>query len=196
MRALRLAAALLILARTAIGHAQAPPSGASAADDAMFRTRTDLVALSVTVTNKADRQVTGLQADQFVVIEDGVRQPVTFFSASSVPLDLAILIDASASMREKIELARNAAAGLAGSLRPDDRASVIEFRDAVRIRQSLTSDSAAVQTAIGEIVPGGSTSLYDALYVALKELVRADAILSTCAAGPSCCCPMGTTRPV
>ena len=39
-------------------------------------------------------------------------------------------------MQGKIALAREAAAGLAGSLRSGDRASVIEFRDAVRIRQA------------------------------------------------------------
>jgi Ca-activated chloride channel homolog len=170
----RVTAAILILAASAAGRAESTASGAAASDDAVFRARTDLVALNVTVTNRSEQYVTGLQADQFVVIEDGVRQPVEFFSNSSVPLDLAILIDASASMQGKMALAQTAAAGLSRSLRPGDRASVVEFRDAVRIRQSLTSDGAAVEHAIGEIVPSGSTSLYDALYIALKELTAAD----------------------
>jgi Ca-activated chloride channel homolog len=169
-----LAAAFVILAASIAAHADAPSSGSGAPADTTFRTRTDLVALSVTVTNRADKHVGGLQADQFVVVEDGVRQPVAFFSSTSVPLDLAILIDASASMQGKIALARDAAAGLARSLRSGDRASVVEFRDAVRIRQLLTSDMAAVENAIREIVPRGSTSLYDALYIALKDLAGAD----------------------
>jgi Ca-activated chloride channel homolog len=162
---------LVLASTTAV--AEEPPAGSRASDDATFRTRTDLVALNVTVTNKADKHVTGLQPDQFVVIENGVRQPLAFFSADSVPLDLAILIDGSASMQGKMELAREAAAGLARSLRSGDRASVIEFRDAVRVRQALTTDTTAVEAAIGEIVARGSTAVYDALYIALKELASA-----------------------
>jgi Ca-activated chloride channel homolog len=140
------------------------------ADGATFKSGIDLVALNVTVTNRADRHVLGLQAGDFVVLEDGVRQSVSFFSETTVPLDLAILLDASASMLGKMTFARDAAVGLAKSLRLGDRASVVEFRDAVRIRQPLTSDLGAVQAALGEIEPGGSTSMYDALYIALKEL--------------------------
>jgi Ca-activated chloride channel family protein len=160
---------LAILARTAAG-AEEPPSGPRGPADVTFRTRTDLVALNVTGTDKADRHVAGLQPDQFVVIENGMRQPLAFFSAESVPLDLAILIDGSASMQGKIELARDAAAGLARSLRPNDHASVIEFRDTVQVRQALTGETAAVEAALGEIVARGATAVYDALYIALKDL--------------------------
>jgi len=163
---------MLVFAAGATGRAEVP--GAGTADDAMFRTRTDVVALNVTVTNKQDKHVPGLQADQFVVTEDGVRQPVEFFAPGTVPLDLAILIDASASMKGKMALARDAAAGLVRSLRAGDRASLVEFRDAVRIRQPLTSDTHAVETALAQIAPRGSTSMYDALYIALKELARAE----------------------
>jgi Ca-activated chloride channel family protein len=144
------------------------------ADKATFKSGIDLVALSVTVTNRAEKHVFGLRADDFVVLEDGVRQSVSFFSATSVPLDLAILLDASASMHGKMALARDAAVALAKSLRPGDRASVVEFRDAVRVRQPLTPDIGAVKATLGEIVPGGSTSMYDALYIALKELAGAE----------------------
>jgi von Willebrand factor type A domain len=156
-----IAVCVLVLASATAG-AEMPPSSSPGRDDATFRTRTDLVALNVTVTNRADKHVTGLQPNQFVIIENGVQQALTFFSAESVPLDLAILIDGSASMQGKIEHARAAAAGLARSLRSDDRASVIEFRDAARVRQALTTDTSAVESAIGEIVARGSTAMYDA----------------------------------
>src|SRR5215218_2553541 len=106
----RVAAVVLVFAAGVTGRAEVP--GARTPDDATFRTRTDVVALNVTVTNRQDKHVPGLQAEQFVVTEDGVRQPVEFFATGSVPLDLAILIDASASMKGKMALARHAAAGL------------------------------------------------------------------------------------
>jgi Ca-activated chloride channel family protein len=172
VRRLQGSIAILLLVLAATTSAEEPQS-ASPASGATFKTGTDLVALTVTVTDKADKHITGLMSDQFVVSEDGVRQRLAFFSAESLPLDLAILIDGSASMQGKIELARNAAAGLVRSLRAGDRASVIEFRDAVRVRQALTTDTSAVESAIGEIVARGSTAVYDALYIALKDLASA-----------------------
>jgi Ca-activated chloride channel family protein len=158
----------------AFAGATRAPLAASEHDDATFKSRVDLVALSVTVTNKADKQVGGLQASDFVIQEDGVRQSVAYFSTTSMPLDLAILMDASASMAGKIELARDAATGLVTSLRAGDRASVVEFRDVVRVRQPLTSDLNAVATALRQIAPRGSTSMYDALYITLRDLGKAD----------------------
>jgi Ca-activated chloride channel family protein len=81
----------------------AVPSGTT------FRTSTELVALNVTVTDSRDRYVTGLSKDDFAVFEDGIPQDVTFFAATSVPLDLAIMIDTSASMADKIGFALEAA---------------------------------------------------------------------------------------
>jgi Ca-activated chloride channel family protein len=162
-----LIALLIVVAPVAIRPAAAAEP---AADNATFKAGIDLVALSVTVTNRAEKHVLGLRADDFVVLEDGVRQSVSFFSSATVPLDLAILLDASASMQGKMTLARDAALALARSVRPGDRASVVEFRDAVRVRQPLTRDLSAVEAALGEIAPGGSTSIYDALYIALKQL--------------------------
>ena len=50
---------------------------------------------------------------------------------------------------------------------------MIEFRDAVRVRQALTTDTSDVEAALGQIVPRGSTAVYDALYIALKDLATA-----------------------
>src|SRR5690606_34668378 len=74
-----------------------------------FRTGVDLVSLTVTVTARGRRFVQGLRADDFVVLEDGVPQPVTFFGVESVPLDLALLVDSSSSMRDELEIVRDAA---------------------------------------------------------------------------------------
>jgi Ca-activated chloride channel homolog len=141
----------------------------SGAQQATFTSGIDLVALSVTVTDARERYVAGLQPDDFVVLEDGVQQPVSFFAASSVPLDLMLLVDGSASMRDKVAQVREAASGLARSLRAGDRGAVIEFREGVRVTQPMTADLTALVAALERVMPSGGTALYNALYVALKE---------------------------
>jgi Ca-activated chloride channel family protein len=81
----------------------AVPSGTT------FRTSTELVALNVIVTDSRDRYVTGLSKDDFAVFEDGIPQNVTFFAATNVRMDLAIMIDTSASMADKIGFVHEAA---------------------------------------------------------------------------------------
>jgi Ca-activated chloride channel family protein len=154
-------------------HGSAPAAldaAPAATDGSTFRSGVDLVALSVTVLDSDERPVTDLTLDNFRVLEDGVAQPVAFFSAVSVPLDLAILVDGSASMRGKLPLVREAAFGLARTLRQGDRAMIVEFRDGVRVRQPLTADLGKLESALGEIAPAGGTALFNALYVALKDL--------------------------
>jgi VWFA-related protein len=147
--------------------AQDPPPAAASRPN--FRTGVDLVALTVTVTDARRNLIGNLTAQDFEVFEDGVQQPLTFFGMADVPLDVALLVDGSASMLETLPMARRAASGLLHSLRAGDRASLVEFRNTVRITQPLTLDLASVDSAIGQMKPGGGTSLYNALYVALRE---------------------------
>lgn len=162
------AAALMVVAASASPLAQgiqpAPPSQ----QPHMFRSGAALVALSVTVLDKNARYVGGLQPDDFVIYEDGVRQDVRFFESTTVPLDLIVLIDTSSSMSDKVGIVHDAAAGFLKTLRADDRGAVISFADSVSILQGLTSDRAALDTAVRSTGAHGNTSLNNAVYVALK----------------------------
>ncbi|MBI3049640.1 MAG: VWA domain-containing protein [Acidobacteria bacterium] len=140
--------------------------------DPVFQSGTDLVVLPLTVTDARQKYVTGLTMADFQVYEDGILQDLAFFAADPVPLDLAILLDTSASMQGRLAMAQDAAVGFVRSLRAGDRASVIEFSDAARVRQPLVADLARVESAIRETTTGGGTALYTALYIALKELTR------------------------
>ena len=57
-------------------------------------------------------------------------------------------------------------------MRPDDTIEVIDFNSQVRIVQPFTSDVAALEHAIRGTTVNGSTSLYNAIYISLKELKR------------------------
>jgi len=160
---------------SATGRGPAPSAGvaAPARDTApVFRSGIDLVALNVVVTDPKQKFVNGLLLDDFSVFEDGVLQDVAFFAASNVPLDLAILIDTSASMADKMPVVRQAATGFLDTLRQGDRVMVVDIKDVTRILQPLGSDVAGANTAIQEARASGGTSLYNALYMTLKELAK------------------------
>ena len=138
----------------------------------VFKSGIDVVALNVVVTDRKRNFVTGLKPQDFAVYEDGVKQDVSFFAATAVPLDLAILLDTSASMTDKLRTVQQAATSFAATLRPGDRAMVVDIKDATRILQPLTADVAAVDAAISHTVAKGGTALYNGLYLTLKELTK------------------------
>jgi Ca-activated chloride channel family protein len=100
-----------------VGRAQQPPPPAGQPPQTPFRSAVDLVSLNVTVT-EAGKYVTDLNAEDFAVFEDGVKQDVTFFTRTNLPIALALLIDTSASMENKLQTAQEAAVGFAKRLRP------------------------------------------------------------------------------
>jgi Ca-activated chloride channel homolog len=159
-------------AQTRAGYSETPPQ-----QGVTFRSGIEVVALSVTVLDLQQRLVSDLLRQDFAVFEDGVRQEITYFETRDVPLDLAILIDTSISMEPKLPFVRKAAMGFASMLRSTDRAAVLAFNDRVQTLTGFTSDPAAVTQAIGATKAAGGTALYNAVFVALRELrkgVRTD----------------------
>jgi Ca-activated chloride channel homolog len=136
-----------------------------------FRGGVDLVSLNVTVTEGA-KYVADLDEQDFELFEDGVRQQPTFFSKGEEPIALAVLIDTSASMEGKIDTAQEAAIGFARRMRPRDVMQVVQFNGQVSILQAFTNDGAALERAIRLATVRGSTALYNAIYVSLKDLKK------------------------
>jgi Ca-activated chloride channel homolog len=139
---------------------------------ATFRAGVDLVALNVVVVDPRQQFVGGLSAGNFAVYEDGVQQDVSFFASAELPLDLAILLDTSASMHDKIATAQKAAVGFVSALRPVDRLLVIDIKDSSRVLTPLTHDLNAAKEAILATSASGSTALYNGLYLTLREMIR------------------------
>lgn len=161
------------LAGALASAAAGPQQGAGRSQD-RFRGGVDLVSLHVTVSDGA-RYVTDLEAQDFEIFEDGVRQQATFFSKAPQPIALAVLIDTSASMEHKLDTAQEAAIGFARRMRPGDLMEVIDFDGQVNILQPFTADVAALERAIRQPTANGSTSLYNAIYISLKNLQKARA---------------------
>ena len=137
-----------------------------------FKSGIEMVPLTVTVTDASGKYVTGLADSDFTVVEDGVQQPLSFFASDHVPLDVALVLDTSSSMRADLPLVKSAATGLVHSLRETDRGAVIEVKQTAGIPQAFTSDRAQIEGAIRALSASGSTALFDGLYVVLKEFER------------------------
>lgn len=134
-----------------------------------IRSGVELVSLNVSVT-ETGKYVTDLEERDFEVFEDGSKQTISFFSRKQQPIALSILLDTSNSMEDKLKTAQEAAIGFVRRLKADDVASVIDFNSQVRIVQTFTGDMEVLDAAIRSTQANGSTSLYNALYVSLKEL--------------------------
>jgi Ca-activated chloride channel homolog len=164
-RSLRFAA-LALASTLVVLHAQ------EAQRQTPFRAGVDLVSLNVIVTDGGGRFVTDLAPEDFNVFEDGVKQDVTFFNKTNLPIALSLLLDTSASMETKLPTAQEAAIGFARRMRSQDLAEVVDFDSRVTVLQNFTSSVPDLEQAIRKTAAGGSTSLYNAVYIALKDLKK------------------------
>jgi Ca-activated chloride channel family protein len=146
--------------------------GPADAQAVRFRSGVDMVPLTVTVTNGDGDYVTGLSRANFTVLEDGVPQPLSFFSGGTVPVDVLLVLDTSSSMTADMPHVRAAATGLIRSLRPGDRGAVLAVKSSVAVAQSFTGNLDDIVAAIEGLPAAGLTAVYDGLYIALRELVR------------------------
>lgn len=135
-----------------------------------FRSAVDMVPVSVTVTGPDGRFVPGLTAADFTVFEDGIPQQILVFERATNPLIVSLLLDSSSSMTEQLSHAQQAAIDFISRLRGPDSAEIIDFDSRVRVLQPFTSDHQALEKAIRSTTSGGSTSLYEAIFVALGLL--------------------------
>ena len=134
-----------------------------------FKSGVELVPLTVTVTDRAGRYVPDLTAADFAIFEEGRRQAISHFASGDAPIDMEVLLDTSASMRDNLRLAQQAARGLVQRLRAGDRGAVAGIGSTVSLHQPMTSDLARVDEALRSTHTAGNTALYDALYIVLRQ---------------------------
>jgi len=135
-----------------------------------FRVGVGTVSLSLTVLDDDGHLVTGLPKENFTVYEDGVEQAIQFFAHGELPLKMVILLDVSSSMRQKLEMAQEAAVRFVDSLTPGDEVQVVEFGSRVMTLVEFTPDFTEAANAIRSTTVEGATALYNAVYVSLKDL--------------------------
>jgi VWFA-related protein len=149
-------------------------SGLPTAGDQVFRGGVERVQVSATVKDRDGRLVRGLTRSDFAVFEDGVEQPISYFTAERLPVSMGILVDVSDSMYgQRIVDARSAIDRfLLDLLDGGDEAFLMTFNHAWEILGRWTRPPRALAGRLGGVKPFGSTALYDALAAAGQQIPR------------------------
>ena len=142
-------------------------------DDVPIRVKTDLVTLTLTVTDLFGRYVSGLKKDAFKVYDEKEEQEITFFSDADAPASVGILFDVSDSMNmEKISKARNALEKFINTSHPADEYYLIAFNSRAQLLLDRTRDGDAVLRKLTLVEPKNNTALYDACYLGIERVTR------------------------
>jgi len=145
----------------------------TAAAVAQLRVDVRLVNVFATVTDENGRYVEGLKASDFTLDEDGVRQQISHFNASTdQPVSVGILLDTSNSMERKISPATRAVDRFLRDIHEDDDIFLMTFDGSVKVRQDFTSDRDKLWGALQKIKLGAGTSLYDGVIQGTDKLKK------------------------
>lgn len=163
-------AALLIA-----GFLLVPLDATAPQDRPTFKAESELVVLHVSVRDRDGRYVTGLDKDDFTVIDDGKPQTLQMFSGDEVPASIGVLIDNSNSMRPSRERVVASAVEFAGHSHPRDEIFVLTFNEHVRQPwgPAVTGemDLERFRSSMARaIVAHGMTAIYDAVIEGLRRV--------------------------
>jgi VWFA-related protein len=138
-----------------------------------IRIDSDLVDLKVSVLSVTPNSTLPmLEQKDFVVLEDGAPQEISFFAAADTPFDLVLLLDLSGSNSKKLKLIRNSAKRFVEATRPTDRIAIVSFTDRPALYSSFTLNREKLKKAISEIDDAyGGTNFWDSLDWVVKVLI-------------------------
>jgi VWFA-related protein len=141
-------------------------------DESAIKLNARWVNLNVSVTDQQGKKVTQLRREDFVILEDGVKQEIVHFAPVDAPVNLVLLLDLSGSIGSKLKAMKKAASRFVDSLKENDRIAVAVFTSRFKLVSGFTNDQKRLKDCIDHIKhPGGGTSLYDAEW-ATFDLLR------------------------
>ncbi len=146
-----------------------PRIGPDDKGDGPVKLDTELVSLTVTVTDPYNRLVTGLDRQHFEVYEDKVRQSIEFFNDDDVPVSMGIVFDVSGSMKGKLDRARDALKAFIQTSHNDDDFFLVGFNQRATLLSEF-SDGDTLSNKLTLVDPRGQTALYDASYLGIEKV--------------------------
>ena len=132
-----------------------------------------LVQINASVTTALGLKITTLTSDNFRLFEDNVEQAITHFSIEDAPVSIGLLLDASGSMRTKMQKAREAGVEFFKTSNPEDEFFLIEFNERPKLVVSFTKEPDDIQYRLSRTRPVGRTALLDAIGMGVREMKKA-----------------------
>ena len=141
----------------------------------VVRVDTELVTLNVRVIDRNNRPIDNVRENELHVYEDGVEQPMVFFSREEVPISYGLAVDTSGSLRSQLQSVIDAGKSIINTNKPADETFLIRFisSDKIETVQDFTSNQDLLIDALdGLFVEGGQTAVIDAVYLAAERLAE------------------------
>lgn len=155
------------------GPTKPPAKDKARQTDSQIRVQVDLVLVPVTVMDPFGRLITGLEKENFRVLEDGVPQEILHISREDTPISAGVIFDISGSMSVQIDLAQVAATQFLKDANPQDEIFLVTFNDRVREVMGFTTKVQGLQRNVMFTQAKGSTALLDAIYLGLSMIREA-----------------------
>jgi Ca-activated chloride channel family protein len=163
-----------------VGLFAQPPSaavqlGAAGQSDSVIKVNVRLVRMLVTVKDAAGQLIGSLNKNDFTVSDNGVKQDIAVFDRQTEqPLSVAMMVDTSAStgieLRYELDSVSRFLRVLLGEGNPDDTVALYSFNWMVKLWTDYTRRFARVDQLLKQLKSEGGTSLYDAIFLASREL--------------------------
>lgn len=128
-----------------------------------------MVSVPVVVTDSEGKRVPGLEGPDFRLFEDDAEQRLDRLLSESEPFNVALIVDASASMRADFSQIRKTVGVFLESLRREDRVMAVSFGSIVLLNSEWTTDRDQLRQAILRMSLSGLSRLYDGLALTLAE---------------------------
>jgi Ca-activated chloride channel homolog len=172
-----LVALLLLLLLPYVAWTQpSPPVQNRTVDSYTIQVNVADVVLHPTVENRDGTPVSGLTKENFQVYENGVLQPIKYFTHEDIPVTIGLVVDNSGSIRPKRPDIIAATLAFARSSNPQDQMFVINFNENVSFGlpsgTMFTDEPEQLQAALSETPAQGQTALYDAIAAGLEQLKK------------------------
>jgi len=176
MRLLPVLVAVSALAAPA--RAQAPAAPQAPPKPFTLEVEVDVVSVTAVVFDKSGKPLRGLGTKDVELLENGVKQQVSYFREASslgdeadrVPLSVVLVLDTSGSMNENIRFLREAVLNFVYKLEEVDTALVVSFNESVKGSAEFSGDVDRLERFVEGLQAWGGTSLYDAIHYSLGRI--------------------------
>ena len=121
-------------------------------DDIVFRSDVSLVRVDAQVVDRSNRAITGLQKEDFVLLEDGENREIKNFASEDMPMDVVLLLDVSGSMQPHIQRLSQASHEALQALGEGDRVAIMVFDRSSRVRMQFQNNRGVIERELENVL--------------------------------------------